>query len=201
MENDWWVLMPNGEASGPIPPATLKRWADKGAIKPDSQVRRNNSRWTPARQVKGLFKEEATPTDRIGDDEVLAILGTPKNAESRVKDLPPHPPICETNSVSTWDAPALMPTSPPQPAMSLPSQPIEDSAFGFAEGKPLNLDCPICGSNQTQRVAVIYEAGTFRSESKGNRWGAHFCARRAKLSSCRPLPQRRRSRSINPRWR
>ncbi len=51
-----WYYLVDGQETGPIEPAELKRLADSGCVKPHDQLRREDmTKWHRANEVKGLF--------------------------------------------------------------------------------------------------------------------------------------------------
>ncbi len=61
MAKQWFHRASEGQASGPVDSAELRRLAKAGIVRPDTLVRRGDSaRWVRAEQVRGLF-QPSTP--------------------------------------------------------------------------------------------------------------------------------------------
>lgn len=70
-----WFYVVQGQAFGPIDPATLRHLAESGRIKPDDRVRRDDlQKWYRARNVQGLFvaNETAPPSSHLSDQAAQA---------------------------------------------------------------------------------------------------------------------------------
>ena len=61
MAIQWFHRASEGQASGPVDSAELRRLAEAGIVRPDTLVRKGDSaRWVRAEQVRGLF-QPSTP--------------------------------------------------------------------------------------------------------------------------------------------
>jgi hypothetical protein len=73
-----WYFTRNGEESGPVTNAELKRLADRGELDPRDLVRRKGwARSLPARTVKGLFAASPVPASSGASEKQPSAETTP----------------------------------------------------------------------------------------------------------------------------
>ena len=80
-----WFYVVQGQAFGPIDPATLRHLVESGRIKPDDKVRRDDvQKWYRAGNVKGLFvtSETAPPSSHLSDQAAIPYQLPQTSAQS-----------------------------------------------------------------------------------------------------------------------
>lgn len=74
MASEWYIQGNDGKVEGPLMPSALKHLAEKGALKPESLVRKGtDGKWVRASGVKGIFPEppaHGTPPERLSPPQL-----------------------------------------------------------------------------------------------------------------------------------
>ena len=64
-----WFYQAKGQHLGPVEPAELRRLADRGAVLPNTLVRKGTAgAWVPAEKIQGLFGRGGSPAAMVGQD-------------------------------------------------------------------------------------------------------------------------------------
>lgn len=117
VSNQWWAKI-DGHERGPLSSEQLKRLADRGELTLGSEVRRGESAWKPASEVKGLFP--AVPEFPI--DDALAVDGLVScKATQNLVGCPDCSELCSPRAAVCphCGCPLLAHKATPMPAMRL----------------------------------------------------------------------------------